>query len=392
MKQIALIAFSLLVFSASISAHAADVQSQTLPSGPVASVTSGQVKPIQAELQPWQRRRMEFTKTVQGASKGDPIARKDFDKILTDFETHTFSRTPLENMEILGVFYVPKDGIEKAMPIVIANAVLGWYDALRFASESGRAEIINNEGFFKKAFVLGGPELANNAVQFLQNNPEKVAKSLTLGFSFADKFRDEASYDRHWPTAYGLEQMTCATGGLCQAAPPMPKDQWNKAWEEAKQRVASYYQLGKPTAVTNPSQSTLGGALVPPFHLGESLPQFMSQMGNAASVGAVINPHTASAGYEVTMIEFPGRGIRLFFRNDNHLLETIRLDAPYSEKVSGIGIGDSLAKLLDKLGNPIRPAWPFVNGSMVYLYKDGVYITRYDVKDDTVANILMLAK
>jgi hypothetical protein len=216
--------------------------------GTVASTTSTQAKPVQVDLQPWQQRRMKFIKTVQGLRKGDPIARKDFDTILTEFETHPFSRTPLENMELLGVFYVPKDGLEKSMSIVIANATLGCYDALRFASESGRAEIINNEGFFKKAFVLGGPDMANKAVQFLQNDPGKVAKSLTQGFSFAERRRDTSDYDHHWPSAYGLERTICAQGGSCVAPQPMPKEQWDKAWEEAKRRVTAYYQVTKPSA------------------------------------------------------------------------------------------------------------------------------------------------
>lgn len=254
MKRIACIAFGCLVFLTSVCAKAGSVQSQTsLPDGPAASAAPTQAKPIQVDLQPWQQRRMEFIKTVQGLHKGDSIARKDFDAVLTEFETHAFSRTPMENMEILGVFYVPKDGIEKSMSIVIANAVLGWYDALRFASESGRAEIINNEGFFKKAFVLGGPDMANKAAQFLQNDPGKIAKSLAQGFSFADKFRETSNYDRHWPSAYGLERVICASGGSCKAPPPMPEDQWDKAWEEAKRRVTAYYQVTRPSAAAENS-------------------------------------------------------------------------------------------------------------------------------------------
>lgn len=254
MKQILWIALGFLVFITSVSTKAADIQSPTSsPNGPNASATFTQAKPVRVDLQPWQQRRIEFIKTVQGVRKGDPVARKDFDRILTEFETHAFSRTPLENMELLGVFYVPKDGIEKSMPVVIANAVLGWYDALRFASETGRAELINNEGFFKKAFILAGPDTTNKAIQFLKNNPDKVAKSLAQGFLFADKFRETSTYDRHWPSAYGLEQVICATGGSCQAPPAMPREQWDKAWEEAKQRVTAYYQVTKPSTATGNS-------------------------------------------------------------------------------------------------------------------------------------------
>lgn len=252
MKQITWITLGVIVFLTSVCAKAAGVQPQaSLSDSTAATTTSTQTKPIQVTLQPWQQRRMGFIKTTQDASKGDLVARKDFDAILTEFETHAFSRTPLENMELLGVFYVPKDGIEKSMSVVIANAVLGWYDALRFASESGRDEIFHNEGFFKKALILGGPDSTNKAVQFLQNNPDKIAKSLAQGFAFADKFRETSNYDRHWPSVYGLERVICATGGSCKTPPPMPKDQWDKAWEEAKLRVTTYYQVSKPPASTD---------------------------------------------------------------------------------------------------------------------------------------------
>src|SRR5258708_33362509 len=112
----------------------------------------------QLQPQPWQIRRSDFAKAMRGAQAADEAARKTLDATVTEFEKRPFSRTPMENMEILGVFYVPKDGIEKSLVIVAANAVLGWYDALRFGSESGRAEILNNEGFLKKAFVLAGNE------------------------------------------------------------------------------------------------------------------------------------------------------------------------------------------------------------------------------------------
>lgn len=214
------------------------------------SSASVQTKVMPFSLQPWQQRRMEFSKLVQGVHEGNPTAIKDFDTVLTEFDTKLFSRTPMENMEILGLFYVPKDGADVAFPIVVANSVLGWYDALRYTSESGRAEIFNNEGFFKKAFVLGGPDVTSKAIKFVESNPERAAQQMELGFSFAQKFRDTLSYDHQWPTAYGLERIICAQGGSCVMPPILPKEGWDKAFEEAKQRVALYYHLGKP-ATTN---------------------------------------------------------------------------------------------------------------------------------------------
>jgi hypothetical protein len=44
------------------------------------------------------------------------------------------------------------------------NASPGWYDALSFGS--GRAEIVNNEGFFKRALVLTGKQKVDDFVSF----------------------------------------------------------------------------------------------------------------------------------------------------------------------------------------------------------------------------------
>lgn len=219
----------------------------TVPTVPV------QAKTTLVVLQPWQERRVKFLKAVQGTREGNPTARSEFNDVLTEFDTRPFGRTPMENMEILGVFYVPNQGIEAALPYIVVNAVLGWYDALRFASESGRAEIFSNEGFFKKALILGGPEMAAKSVKFLEGNPERIAQLLAQGFLFAEKIRDTSSYDRQWPTAYGLERINCAQGYSCINPPSMPKDQWDKAWGEAKRRVGSYYQIGKPSAANEKS-------------------------------------------------------------------------------------------------------------------------------------------
>lgn len=199
-------------------------------------------------LQPWQKRRKEFVETIKGLRENKPSAVQQFDAVLTEFDTQLLSRTPIENMEILGIFYVPKDGVEKAFLIVVLNAVLGWYDALRFTSESGRVEILNNEAFFKRAFTLGGPEVTTRSTKFLEENPERVAEILRQGLSVADKYRDTTTYDHQWPTAYGLERVICANGGACTPPPSLPQNQWPQAWEEAKRRVISYYQVSKPVA------------------------------------------------------------------------------------------------------------------------------------------------
>jgi hypothetical protein len=74
-------------------------------------------------------------------------------------------------------------GPDPALSIIVQNLILGWYDALRYASE---------------------------------------------------------------PTAYGLERVICAQGGPCTKPLPMPKEQWDAAWAEAKHRVTVYLQVAKP--------------------------------------------------------------------------------------------------------------------------------------------------
>ena len=91
------------------------------------------------------------------------------------------------------------------------------------------------------------------AVNFLRNNPDKIAESLVQGFLFAEKFRETSNYDRHWPSAYGLEAIISALDGSCQEKeiPALPKDQWDNAWEEAKQRISAYYQVTTPSTIEN---------------------------------------------------------------------------------------------------------------------------------------------
>jgi hypothetical protein len=58
--------------------------------------------------------------------------------------------------------------------VPVLNAVLGWYDALRFASDSGRQEIFQREKFFVRAFAWGGPAGQRQSLAFITGNPDKV--------------------------------------------------------------------------------------------------------------------------------------------------------------------------------------------------------------------------
>lgn len=208
----------------------------------------GKVVTIPVQPQAWQSRRAEFARIINGLGDKDAKTIEAFKAVLTEFEQQPFSRTPMENMEILGVYYLPQEGIEPILTYIAANAALGWYDALRFGSESGRSEILNNESFFKLSLVLAGEDFTQQAVKFFEEQPEKTAQLVQKGLAIADKFKDDTRYDHQWPSAYGLERMMCAMGGECSPPSAMPKAQWGDAWEETKAHVTRYYRINPPPA------------------------------------------------------------------------------------------------------------------------------------------------
>lgn len=63
------------------------------------------------------------------------------------------------------------------------------------------------------------------------------------GVAYADKFRETSSYDRQWPTGYGLERVICASGEAekCKAPRSLPKDQRGAAWVESRKTVTDYF-------------------------------------------------------------------------------------------------------------------------------------------------------
>jgi hypothetical protein len=193
------------------------------------------------ELQAWKIRRLERLKVIKDALAPNAAKSRAFDQLLTNFERHQVAQTPLENMDLLGLFYARSEGIAKALPVIVMSATLGWYDALRFGSASGQAEIVNNEMFFKLAFVLAGKTRIDEYLEFAKSHPEEIQAAINQGLGFAETFRN-SEYDRRWPTAYGLERMTCALGGACAAPAEAPQSQWNGLWDQAKLRVKTYYK------------------------------------------------------------------------------------------------------------------------------------------------------
>jgi len=232
------------------SSRAADAPADAGKAGAEPTVVTVKVEP-----RAWQARRGEFARIVNNLGGKDAQVLKDFEAVLTEFEQKPFSRTPMENMEILGVFYVPREGIEPTLSLIAANAALGWYDALRYGSESGRAEILHNEGFFKLPMVLAGDEFIQMAVKFFVEQPEKTAQLVQKGIAIADALKDDPRYDHQWPSAYGLERTLCALGAECTPPSAVPKAQWGEAWEETKARVVRYYRNNAPRAAAPAEQA-----------------------------------------------------------------------------------------------------------------------------------------
>jgi len=201
----------------------------------------------------WRLRRADFIKSMKDAQSGNANALRHVNEFLTDFDTKPLGRTPLENMEIVGAYYLPREGVEKCMPIIAMNAALGWYDALRFASESGRQEIFQNEALFKRAFVVAGRDAGAAAIKYGTEHPEEFSRLVEQGLIFADKNRD-APYDHRWPSIYGLEHSICAQGGTCASNTEMPHDQWDATWMQARARVKQYF-IFAPMAAPGPAAS-----------------------------------------------------------------------------------------------------------------------------------------
>jgi hypothetical protein len=196
-------------------------------------------------MQEWQVRRARLDHAIIGARRNDPDARKQFDQMLTEMEKHPHDRTPMEVLDVVGTYYVPNEGIESSLAVIVTHLVLGWYDVLRFASASGRAEIIDNEQFFKRALVRSGKGVTDKSFRFLSDHQDRVSQLVEEGVRYADEVRDTQSYDRHWPTAYGLERILCASGETekCEGPRSLPKDQWDAAWAESKKAVTDYFVI-----------------------------------------------------------------------------------------------------------------------------------------------------
>jgi hypothetical protein len=200
---------------------------------------------------PWQVRRaavIELVSTIQKSNYKDKAASAKFEKLLSNFDKDFVSITPMEGMDLQRIYYVPLSKpveMESNLGVVVALATLGWYDALRFADASGRAEIEKNESFFLRAYTAPGGKGLEDVVAFLKDKPLEAARAVKAGTDAARTVLGRGvHYDVQWPTSYGLLRSQCAlqTNKNCARPTPLPQDQWPAAFEEAVATATRYYR------------------------------------------------------------------------------------------------------------------------------------------------------
>lgn len=200
----------------------------------------------------WQIRRSQTLTVLRTlandkASKSErDVAAKNLDAILTQFEKSPVSITPMEAMDLLQAFYVPRESgkMELLLRMIAVQATLGWYDALRFGDESGRAEIVNNEAFFSRALMLRKDAF----IRFIETEPAKAATAVEQGIQLARKLQNiGVQYDAHWPASYGLLRMQCGLQGakICPKPNEMPSKDWPAAFDKSAERITTYYRINK---------------------------------------------------------------------------------------------------------------------------------------------------
>lgn len=213
----------------------------------------GKTVAVEAPQDAWQKRRqqtLEWIRIYQNDKLGKAqreAAYGQIDKVLNAFDKNPFGITPMEAMDLMQLFYIPSEdnALEAQLRMVSTIATLGWYDALRFADESGRAEIVNNEQFFKRAIFQRKDEF----IRLLTEQPEKAAEAVGKGIATAQAIarRNAIGYAPQWPASYGLMRMQCGLQGAktCAKPRPLPEADWPTAWDEATARVTRYYRLNK---------------------------------------------------------------------------------------------------------------------------------------------------
>lgn len=239
-----------LMLSALLVCGAAGVQA----AGPAtaATPTKAATHTVLLDIKPeaWQVRRkqvIDLVAVIQKSDYKDQAAKEKFDKVLANFDKDFVSITPMEAMDLQRIYYVPLSKpieMESNLGVVVALATLGWYDALRFADASGRAEIQDNESFFLRAFTAPGSKSLDDVVAFLKDKPLEAARAVKTGTDAARTVLSRVHYDTQWPASYGLLRSRCAIQGEqnCKRPVPLPQDQWPAAFDQAVATATRYYR------------------------------------------------------------------------------------------------------------------------------------------------------
>jgi hypothetical protein len=189
----------------------------------------------------WLSRRDARFKIIKDAMAPGAAYSPALAEMIKDFEAHPLAQTPLENMDLLGLFYARTQGIAAVLPAIVMNATLGWYDALRFGSSSGQTEILNEQMLFKEAFVLAGQNKVNEFLAFAKTHQNYIQAQIDSGLALAEKTRNWDDYDRKWPTVFGFEHKLCGLGGGCPSPVEAPQSEWDDLWQQARSRASTYY-------------------------------------------------------------------------------------------------------------------------------------------------------
>jgi len=234
-----------LALSAIFAAHAEPVAG--LPSAEDSTPAStAKTTRINLKPQAWQIRRQAFALAANTLRKNpnDDRARQKLDSIVAAFDKNPLSRTPMEAMEILGAVNLHRDGIKKAMPLIVMEAVFGWYDALQWGSETGRGEIERSERLFTRALQIGGGDKAGNDwAELLEKNPQVAIQIVEAGIARATRLHtgDKSAYDHKWPAAYSLERTLAAMTGKPEPRVTGPNMPSAEAWGMAVEKVRDFY-------------------------------------------------------------------------------------------------------------------------------------------------------
>ncbi|TDP71417.1 hypothetical protein [Roseateles toxinivorans] len=223
---------------------------QAQQSAPTNNAAPPAAETAAAGLQPWQIRRERFSQITKALQTGnDTEARSNFARIIRDYESRPFQLTPLESMDLLGSVFVPQAGLEKLMPLVVAQAALGLYDAKRFASPGAMADLLQGEKFLERAFILAGPQQAAKSRNFLIDKSEVAARLVQQGLKLAETEARYPEYDVKWVTALGKGLDFCPAGTTCPPHEAAKQEDWPRLWAEVREEITRYYKIepAKPT-------------------------------------------------------------------------------------------------------------------------------------------------